>query len=241
MTDKFVDQDEAQIYGPYASNNIRTRLIGKLYQFDSALTYVADQIDASTATVKMAVDAAREKDAERRVGSKTKSSLLSDSLRLLGRFSKHLSVHDDIDRKLYFTRDGTAGGVGKSAQDVLLAVTHITTRLSNPKAGVRDRAFWHDQFDDTMKALAPAVQFANDAQADRQSITPEVEAARQAWLNAYSSAKCVVEAVLRQLGRLGQMSVFFYDLRVPAGAKVTEMPPEAMLDADDSNDDQEKD
>jgi hypothetical protein len=38
------------------------------------------------------------------------------------------------------------------------------------------------------------------------------------------------------------MSVYFYDLRVPAGAKVTEMPPEAMPDADDdSNDDQEKD
>lgn len=237
MPDRFIDQDETQIYGPYAANAIRTRLLGKIAAFDAALTFIADQIDTSTSTVKLTIDAARAKDAERREGTKTKSSLLKEARRLLGRFSTHLAAHDDIDRKSFFTRDGTAGGVGTAAQDVLLAITHIATRLSDPKAGVRDRAHWHNQFDDVMKALAPAVQFAHDAHADRLSITPEVEAARQAWLNAYISAKCLVEAVLRQLGRLEQLSVIFYDLRVQAGAKVTEIPPAPTLGADDDGDD----
>lgn len=237
MTDKFIDQDETQIYGPHAARSIRKRLIGKIAEFDTALHYVADQIETSTATVKLAVDAARVKDATHRDGTKTKSSLLKDAYALLGRFSKHLSAHEDIDRKLFFVRDGTAGGVGRGAQDVLLAVTHIATRLADPKAGIRDRAHWHNQFDDTMKALAPAVEFANDARADRRSMTPEVEAARQAWLNTYLSAKCLVEGLLRQLGRLEQMSVFFYDLRVSAGAKVTELPADEPDSADEQADD----
>lgn len=240
MADKFIDQDETQFYGPFAATGIRKRLVGQIPEFDSALTYLADQLDTSTATVKLAVDAARAKDAERREGSKAKTSLLTTARRLLGRFSKHLSAHEEIDRKLFFTRDGTAGGVGYGAQDVLLTVTHIATRLADSKAGVRDRAHWHNQFEDVMKTLAPAVEFANDARADRQTITPEVEAARQAWLNGYVSSKCLVESVLRQLGRLEQMSVIFYDLRVHAGAKITEMPPEEPLVVDDDADDDEK-
>jgi hypothetical protein len=241
VADKFIDQDETQFYGPFTANGIRKRLLGQIPEFDSALMYLANQLDTSTATVKLAVDAARNKDAERREGSKAKTSLLTNARRLLGRFSNHLSAHEEIDRKLFFTKDGTAGGVGYGAQDVLLSVTHIATRLADSKAGVRDRAYWHNQFEDVMKTLAPAVEFANDARADRQTITPEVEAARQAWLNSYISAKSLVEAVLRQLGRLEQMSAIFYDLRLHAGAKIMEMPPEEPIEAnDDSGNDEDQ-
>lgn len=242
MADKFIDHDETQIYGPHAANAIRKRLIGQIPEFDSALTYIANQIDSSTTTIKSTIDAARAKDAEKREGAKTKTPLLKDARRLLGRFSKHLSAHDDIDRKLFFTRDGTATSIGNGAQDVLLAITHIAIKLADPKAGVRDRTHWHNQFDDTMKTLAPAVAFSNDARADRQSLTPEVEAARQAWLNSYASAKNLVESLLRQLGRLEQLPIVFYDLRVHSGAKVTAPPPDEPLDAnanDNADDDQD--
>lgn len=240
MTDKFIDQDETQIYGPHASKRIRQRLVGRISAFDSALLYIADQIDVATAAVGSAVAAARSKDAETRQGTKTKGPLLKDAKRLLGRFSKHLSAHDDIDRHIFFTRDGTAKGVGDGAQNVLLAITHIALKLTDSKWGVRDRSHWHNQFDDMMKSLAPAVEFAGDARADRQSLTPEVEAARQTWLNTYISAKNIVEGVLRQLGWLEQMPIFFYDLRVPAGAKVTETPPdEPVVVSEDEHDEQD--
>jgi hypothetical protein len=228
MADKFIDQDETQIYGPYASKNIRARLLGRIAAFDAALVYIADGIDASTAAVKAAVDAARAKEADRRKGTKSKAPLLEQAKRLLGRFSKHLDGHDAgaVDRKIYFTKDGTARGAGQGAQDVLLAITTITTKLADPKSPVRDAVYWHGQFDAMMKTLAPAIAYADDARADRQSLTPEVEAARQAWLNGYTAAKCVVEGVLRHLGRLDHLPLFFYDLRVPAGAKITEPPPD---------------
>lgn len=238
MPDRFIDQDETKIYGPHASKNIRARLIGRIAEFDAALHYVADEMDANTVAVASAVEAARAKDAERRQGVASKAPLLQEAQRLLGRFSKHLDGHDsNIDRKVFFSKDGTAGGVGRSAQAVLLAITHIALKLSDTKCPVRDRAHWRDQFDDMMKALAPAIASADDARADRQSLTPEVEAARQAWLNGYIAAKNIVEGVLRHLGRVEQMPLFFYDLRVSAGAKVTAAPsdePEASGDGEGS-------
>ena len=229
MADRFIDQDETQIYGPYASKRILGKLLGLIPEYDDALKFSASQIATYTAAVKSTVEAAREKDASLRQGSQDKAPLLEKARSLLVQFGKHLAAHDDglVDRKIFFVKDGTVGGVGRAAPDVLLAITHITTKLGDPQCKVRDLAHWHDRFDATMKALAPVVAFADDARVDRQSLTPEVEASRQAWLNAYVAAKSLVESLLRNLGRLEQMPLCFYDLRVPAGTKVTEPPPDA--------------
>jgi len=136
------------------------------------------------------------------------------------------STHEEtqVDRKVYFVKDGTAGVVGHGAQSVLLAVKHIATKLSDPKSPVREASHWYTKFEAVMMALGTAVAFADDVCVDRQSLTPEVEAARPAWLNEYVAAKSLLESVLRNLGRIEQMLLYFYDLRVPAGTKVTAPP-----------------
>jgi hypothetical protein len=229
MADRFIDQDETQIYGPYAAKRIQAKLLGLVPEYDDALKFSASQLDAHTAAVSAAVSAAREKDASLRQGSHDKAPILEKARRLLGQFAKHLAAHDAgvVDRKVFFVKDGTVAGVGRAAPDVLLAITRITTKLDDPKCPVRDLAHWHARFDAAMKELAPVVAFADDARVDRQSLTPEVEASRQAWLSSYIATKALVESLLRHLGRLEQMPLFFYDLRVPAGTKVTEPPPEA--------------
>ncbi len=227
MPDKSIDSDETLYYGRHTSKNIRKRLIGHIAEFDLALNYVADEMDTATDAVRSAVNAARDKDAERHQNVHSKEPLLKDALKLLGRFSKHLDGQDpSVNRKVYFTRDGTAGGVGRSALNVLLAITHISTKLNVSNCPVRDATHWHGEFDTMMKLLGPAVASADDSRGDRQSLTPEVEAARHAWLNGYIAAKCVVEGVLRLLGRVEQMPVLFHDLRVPAGTKLTAAPPD---------------
>lgn len=242
MADRFIDQDETQYYGPHSAKNIR-KLVGLLPDFDDALKYTASQIEAHTAAVKETVDDARGKDAERRQGTQAKAPILKQARNLLGQFSKHLASHEAgiIDRKIFFVKDGTAKGVGKAAPNVLLAVTHIKAKLDDAKSPVRERAHWLGRFDTTMKALAPVVAFADDARVDRQSLTPEVEAARQAWLNGYLAAKSLVECVLRNLGRLEQMPLFFYDLRVPSGTKISAPLPDdgpeiAHEEADEADD-----
>jgi hypothetical protein len=228
MADRFIDQDETQIYGSYSSKRIRTRLLGLVKQYDPALGYVADQLDIATSVVKSACDAARAKDAERRKGTQGKAPLLKDAKRLLGQFSLHLAGHEPgvVDRKVFFTKDGTALGVGSAVQDVLLVAKHIANMLGDLHSPVRDAAYWCGRFDATVDALAPIAAATEEARVDRRSLTPEVEAARQVWLNQYGAAKALVESLLRQTGKVEQMSLVFHDLAVPGAAKLTAPPPE---------------
>jgi hypothetical protein len=193
--------------------------------FDSGLSYLAEQLDGATSAVKEAIDAAREKDTALRKGVQEKKPLLKQATSLLGRFSRHLDGHrsGEVDRKAFFTADGTAGGVGKSAPQVLLAVTHIAGKLKSASASVRDRETWRQEFVEMMRALGPVVEHVDNVRTDRRELTPEVEAARQAWLQVYLAARAGVECVLRQRGKLDPMSAIFYDLAVPAGAKVTQI------------------
>jgi hypothetical protein len=235
MADRFIDQDETQIYGPYAARRIRTRLVGLIPAFDLALVHLAGEIEAATAAVKNVVDAARTHDAKLRRGAQQKRPLLEQAVNLLGRFSKHLDGHASgtVDRRVFFTADGTASGVGKSAAAVLLAVTHISGKLQDPQCGVSDRDTWRADFNEMMTSLGPVVEHAQDARTDRRETTPEVEAARQAWMQTYLAARDLVTCVLRLTGRLDRLSTIFYDLAVPANTRLTEIPD----DVDDQEDD----
>ena len=228
MADRYIDQDEVSIYGPFASKKIRTRVVGLLPVFDPALVYIADQIDADTAAVAAAVASARDTEAQKRKGTQQKSPILADALELLGRFSKHLDTHkaNTVDRKLFFTKDGTVGGIGRGANDIFLAVNWITSKLADTNSPVINRADWHQEFLELGALLGPALAFADDARTDRRMQTPEIRSAREAFLNIYQAAKAQVECVLRLTGKLHLMPAIFYDLAVPSQSKVTAPPPE---------------
>lgn len=232
MADRYIDQDEVSIYGSYSSKQIRARVVGLLPVFDPALNHIADQIDANTAAVEGAVAIARDTDAQTRKGSHQKSPLLADAFDLIGRFSKHLDSHkaNTIDRKLFFTKDGTIAGIGRGANDVFLAVNWITSKLAEPDNAVNSRAEWHQEFLNMGVLLGPALAFSSDARTDRRSQTPEIRAAREAFLNVYQAAKAQVECVLRLTGKLHLMSSIFYDLAVPGQSKTTAAPAEDETD-----------
>jgi hypothetical protein len=228
MSDHHIDQNETQIYGPHASRHIRRDVLPLLPAFATALEYVAAQVDVSTAAVGTALGRVRGAEASHRRGVQAKVPALDTGRGLLSRFSKHLDAHPAgvIDRKTFFPADGTVGGVGHAATDVLLALGGIAGHLGEAASPVKNAAEWKTEFDAAIASLAPAVEHASDARTDRSGMTPEVEAARAAWLTHYAAAKLVVEAVLRLTGKLGQMSAVFHDLAVLAGTKLTEAPVE---------------
>ena len=151
---------------------------------------------------------------------------MASAIAVLGRFSKHLDTHkaDTLDRKAFFTADGTATGVGKVPSRVVLALTHLSTEIKKKSHPLSDRAHWLEEVTTALAALSPVVADAESARTDRRLLTPEVESARQAWLLVYKASRCAVECVLRLTGKLDQLSIVFHDLAVPAAAKVTEAP-----------------
>jgi len=230
MADRYIDHDETKIYGDYAAKMIRKLVVGLVPAFDEGMEHLASEITDATEAVRVAVAGARSADAELRKGSRGKVSALEDSRALLSRFSSHLDAHEKgtIDRRMFFTTDGTVGGLGRSATRVLLALGRISGLLGEAETPVRDAATWRKEFAKATRRLTPVVEHSHDARTDRAAATPEVEGARTAWLQTYTAARSGVECVLRLTGRLDQLPLVFHDLAVPAGAKVTEAPADPI-------------
>jgi hypothetical protein len=228
MADRYIDQDETKIYGDYAARKIRGSVVGILPEFDAGLEYLADEIEQATGAVFAAVTAAREADTEIRKHARGKTPAVEQARAVLRRFGSHLDTHPSgtVDRRMFFTADGTVGGVGRSVPRLLLSLGHIERTLGNGKKkhNVKDAAAWAKEIGDSAANLAPVVEHADNAKTDRSHATPAVEQARQAWLQTYVAAKCGVECVLRLTGKLDLLPNVFFDLAVPAGAKVTEPP-----------------
>jgi hypothetical protein len=227
MTDQFIDLDETQIYGPYASAAVLALAVGLVPEFDDGMKKLATEIDHATDSVGQITKTARKASAKIRAGKKLKGPALKQAISLLGRFSKHLDTHPSgtVDRMVYFPEDGTAGGVGRSAPRVLLALGRIGAQLKEPSCDLKTKADWAAEIGEAVQRFAPAIQHANSAKTERRTATPELEAARQAWLQVYAAAKCGVECVLRLTGNMHLLPLVFFDLTVPGSTKVTSAPP----------------
>jgi hypothetical protein len=226
MADRHIDQDETQIYGAHTASKIRSHVVGLVPVFDPALQHLAKEIENATAAVATAVSSARGTDAVLRKGVKGKSAALASAIGVLGRFSKHLDTHkaDTLDRKAFFPADGTAKGAGTTPPRVLLALTHLSGEIKKKSHPLSDRARWLDEVTTALAELSPVVAHAESARTERRLLTPEVESARQAWLQVYKASRCAVECVLRLTGKLDMLSIVFHDLAVPTSARVIEAP-----------------
>lgn len=229
MADRHIDQDETQIYGAHASTKIRSLVVGLVPVFDPALQHLATEIDNATVAVATAVSSARGTDTALRKGIKGKSTALASAIGVLGRFSKHLDTHKaaTVDRKAFFPADGTAKGAGSTPPRVLLALTHLRGEIQKKSNALSDRDRWLEEVTTAIAELSPVVTDAESARTERRLLTPEIESARQAWLQVYRASRCAVECVLRLTGKVEMLSIVFHDLAVPASTKVTEAPAEA--------------
>lgn len=228
MTDRYIDYEETQIYGPYAAAKIRSMVVGLLTPFDTGLKHIADDIEHATETVQSMLSSSDEADAALRHNVYHKEPALTQVFELFSRFSSHLDAHPKgtVDRKTFFKTDGTIRGIGRSAPRVLQVLTHISTMLKDKNCTVKDAKVWQKELEGALKTLTPILSNADGAKAKRRATTPELEAAREAWLQTYIAAKSIVEGVLRMQGKLHLMPVIFYDLAVPSHAKVTQPPTE---------------
>jgi len=228
MADAHIDQDEMLIYGSYAADHIRRRVVGLVPAFDAALTFAADGITQATATIASTVGAGREADAQLRQGAGGKRPALVEAIDVLVRFGNHLDGHKDgtVDKRLFFTANGTASGVGRGALKVLQALDNISTQLAKSDSPVKSAADWKADVETAANGLRPHVTTTTDARTTRRSVTPEVAAASAAWHRAYLVGKDTTRAVLRQLDKLGLLDTVFFDLAVPSDAKVTDAPSE---------------
>jgi hypothetical protein len=228
MADRYIDQDEMGIYGPHAARQIRRQVMGLVPECDTAVGFIATRVEETTAQVARSLEETRDTQATLRQGTRAKRPALQQARLLLGRFSTHLGSHppDTMDRRRFFTADGTARGAGTGAPKVLAALRHIATELNKPGHGVKDATNWRTEFMAAIDVLAPTVEQTADTRAERRTLTPAARRTQDEWHEVYAVAKLVVEGVLRLVGKGELMAEIFHDLAVPSTAKVTEPPPD---------------
>jgi hypothetical protein len=222
--------DDLLVYGPKATQTILADLVGLDTHWDVMLKFLCGELDHATASVADLVETTRELDADRHVHVEEKAPALTAARALLGRFSAHLDAQPThVNRKVFFTHDGTAHGVGRSASRVLFALTHLEQLLGKSDVGITEAAAWKKQVHASIHALAPAIEQADAARLARAHGTPQLQAARQAWLNIYLATKAGAESLLRYVGSLDLMPRFFGDLAVVHGhaAEKDAAPPAA--------------
>lgn len=213
MSDPYIDPDEMQIYGPYAAERVRTVVVGLVPSFDAVLDELAVRILAATDTVKTPLEGTHDTDSMLRHQLPTKAAALAEGRAFLSRFSSHLNGYPPgvVDRRRYFTKDGTVHGVGQSAHAVALALSDIQLQLAKDDCPIHDRGAWLTQVTAAHDALVTPLQQSEGTRTDRRLLTPEVQAARATWLRTYRAARSVVEGVLRLAEKSEALSLIFLD------------------------------
>ncbi len=233
MADSYIDNTEVIIYTDYSTARILNKLVGAVPELDSALVFITNTLNAHKDAVSAAKYQSQQSTASHFVGASLRKEALSDGMNALRRFRAHLKSHapNTIDLRQFFPPTGTLESVNRKPSSVAAALNRIHGLLSDPACTVEHADTWKTRIQAAYSALAGPIAQAQGALDDKGDTTPELEQARVQWNKTYLNAKRLVEVVLRQAGKPIELERYFYDLRVPSGAKVVAPPVDEPDDA----------
>jgi len=232
MTDRYIDNDETQTYGPRLRDNLR-RMFTEAGPVTAFMGWCADQLDARTETMRDALAAQRSAGSTRTTTAEDKLPAVQDARGELKTLSLHLAAkksdqHEDWngDPALFFPNGIAAIGKGARAVHVALGVAH--TALRND-AAVPERAKWLKRLDAQCAAVAPFVGATDDASHSHRAALSEQSAEKRSWLRTYRGVALVLEGVLTLQGREGEYTAAVPHLTAPGGRKKTDGTPNAPV------------
>jgi len=220
MSDHYIDQFETLSYGPFAVGQIEELAVGVDKHFDTVLKYLADQITDKTKMMHAALDKAG--GVEKVTYQDAKGSPVPAARDVLKRAIAYAGSHKGGDAIVgqilgHLTRSAVGrirpiklAGMLESASKAF--TSHASSLGSEGKTWIKELGEAHA----TLTALNHDVKTARET---RKAITPEVEAARAAWLVTYGAAKLACEAALRLHGKTHLMASIFDDLAEAHHAK----------------------
>lgn len=223
--DAYIDRDEMRIYGGFAVRQLRAIVLHKTPELDTAVEAVAAHLEEATSSIIEIVERGRDADGVRFGAARESVPILARVRDYLGRFSSHLDAQaKEVDRRLFFPRTGRLTDERRAAPATLDLIARVAMQLSRSDTTVTDAARWRDEAIALRDELEPTLTTSASARATRRASTADGRAAEASWRATYRAAKCVAEAALILAGHVELLREVFYDLQVPADAKVTEPP-----------------
>jgi len=214
MADPYIDQYETIAYGRFAVSQILSLLVGLDFELDPFIKTIAARLAADTDAMEAALAKAGALEGVTYKAPPGKPDAVAEARDALRRVVRYAESR----------RDGAALAarilLGQSLTTVLrrrpvklaaalgLAIDAIDAN--------KDQLPEHEAFIKDLTAARDALSDLNEgvrkARTDRRKTTPEVTAARGAWLRRYTSTKLIVEGILKAVDRTALLPEIFDDL-----------------------------
>ncbi|WP_438009877.1 hypothetical protein WME89_15160 [Sorangium sp. So ce321] len=237
MSDPYIYQRDIEVYGRFTASQIQKLVVPIDAGFKQALRAVAARLDAAT-------------DALRKATLKATAAAVASSASGAAREGQAdpVAAGRDLLRRLVEHAASRPGGValardllqGQTLTTVLrrrpaklaAAMAHALEVIEQHRRQLPDHEAWAAEIERARDALEPLTRSVRKSRLARRTMTPEVKAARDEWLNIYGAAKLLVECVLRLHGKVSLMPEIFDDLPRATRAAIAPINPAPRSPAD---------
>ena len=208
MADLYIDQFETKVYGLYAREQMQEVCLGRIPPLDGMVQYaIAQQEYADT---EMASVLARQPPPQKPLNE---TEALENARDTLTRFNNYLGSLKGrpLDPRHFFRGMNPSAAVRQRLTKLSATLGYVVEQLTALGDPVRDGT-WIQELTVAHQQLIALERQHRSLKVERADLTPEVAAARDAWLVVYSANKLLIRGFLAHLGKPELLPLIFDDL-----------------------------
>ncbi|WP_437625898.1 hypothetical protein [Sorangium sp. So ce1151] len=237
MSHPYIYQRDIEVYGRFTASQIQELVVPVDAGFKQALRAVAARLDAATDALREAtLNATAAAVATSAPGAATKGRVdpVAAGRELMRRLVEHAAARPG---GVALARDLLQGQtlttvLRRRPAKLAAAMAHALEVIEQHRRLLPEHEAWAAEIERARDALEPLTRSVRKSRLARRTMTPEVKAARDEWLNVYGAAKLLVECVLRLHGKVSLMPEIFDDLPKATRAAVAPINPAPRSPAD---------
>lgn len=209
MADPYIDQFETQIYGKFARDQMNEVCRGRVPALDPVVDFAITAQKKADDDMKAALD---RQPRDKPVISD--SDALANSRDLIVRFGSYLGSLKGrpVDPRRFFQSENPSVLARRRITKLVAALEHIVSEIDKSGDKIKDAKSWRDEFIEAHEALSGVEKQHRASRVEQYDITPEIAAAREAWLAVYANNKALIRGLLGHAGRPELMPLVFDDL-----------------------------
>lgn len=225
MADSYIDQFETLVYGKFAREQIQEVCVGREPKLDAMLAFAIEaQTKADEAMAAVLAKQPRDKPVL------SESEALAEARDVVVRFGSYLGSLKGrpVDPKRFFGGDAPSVLARRRITKLVAAVENILKEIDASGDKIANVAPWRAEIQTAYDALVAAEKGHRAGRVAQADLTPELRAAREAWLVVYGANKDLVRGFLGHLGKPELLPLIFDDLAEvhrTAGTTEDDTPP----------------
>ncbi len=214
MADPYIDQFETQSYGPFAAAQVEALAKGVDARYDALLEYLCGVLSERTKALGAQLARADGHAVVTYKPADGEPDHVADAVDVMRKLVSYASSRDAGDAIVESVLKGrTLTSIGKLRPARLPEVLDTALKgVAKHRDDLPEHAAWTKRLRDAHKSVSDLNTRVRTSRSARREMTPEIAAAREAWLVAYGALKLAVESVLKLHGRTRLMAEIFDDL-----------------------------